>query len=655
MKKAGREKKGSVFRSIAAVFAAAIAVSCLISAFVGSVSGAAEIRNNAHEHSAEAAQIISDVINGRGGIETVFESNTTNAVPIRKTLEFLARGYDLEYLYLFTLDEENDEYHYIIAVSCDDEQNAFLSENRSLGTVVPVDDIPKCVVEASHGSEDADIIHDNNEFGNVIGWAYPLDMEYEGRRVLIGAEYLVSVINEDILERVLILVVPMTVVLIGAGAVMLFLTHRKIIVPVAEISEHMRKFTENYGGKKEKIDITDNNEIGEIASSFNKMSDDIHTLIADNTALNEVKLQAQIQLDIARRIQSGIVPENLSVIKPDHSVCAFARAARSVGGDFYDSFMIDDTHICIVIGDVSGKGITAALFMTMTKTIIREMLKLGITPDEALNRANDEMCQSNPEGLFATVFAAVLDLETGVLQYANAGHNPPLLLKEKPEFMKTEIGIALGVFEDAGIVCEFASLNGGEGILLYTDGVTEAVDKSESFYGTERLLKACENCRTADETVAKVSSSVLDFYGGSPQFDDLTMIALFRSGSAGKKLELLPQPDEFDRIKEAVTEIIGNTPLCKKIILACDEVFANIYSYSGAKKALVSLDNGECFSVTFEDDGIPFDPLAPREEKDFDDLDTGGMGIGIVKQTASSLTYKRENGMNILTLSFNKQ
>ena len=632
------------------VFGIAIAISCLIAAVISSVTCAADIEKKAEEHSSEAARTISTVIDERGGLENVIGSTDGNALSIQKTLEFIAYGYDLEYLYLFTFDEENSDYHYIAAVSSNDELTEWMAENRGVGSVVKVSDVSECVVEASHGKVPSNILREDNEFGKIIGWVYPLDLEFEGRRVMIGAEYLTADIYHDIVERAIIIIVPTTVILIIAGAVLLLITRFKIVVPITSISDHMRRFTENYGGENEKIRTVRNDEIGDIALAFNTMSDDIHRLIADNTALNEVRLQTQIQLDIARRIQSGIVPEKLDVRKPDYNVCAFARAARSVGGDFYDSFMTDDSRVCIVIGDVSGKGITAALFMTMTKTIIKEMLRLGISPAEALNRANDEMCESNPEGLFATVFAAELDLNTGVLTYANAGHNPPVLLKEKPEFLKTEIGIALGVFEDAGIVSESATLKKGEGILLYTDGVTEAVDKSESFYGTERLLNACADCADSEAVVSKVSGSVLDFYDGAPQFDDLTMISLFCEKSAETVLELKPELSEFSKLKAAVEGLAADSPKYKQIVLACDEVFANICSYSNAKNVNIVFARDGAFTISFIDDGEPFDPLGEREEKDFDDFDEGGMGISLVKQIADELTYRRGNDKNILKL-----
>lgn len=644
------KKRGSILGSLTKMFAAFIAVSVVISLVISNYASFREIREESHEHSQKAAQSLESIISDRKQLGIDNES----MLPIRYTLMYLCRGYNMKYLYLFTIDEEKSEYHYLITVSQDADETERMMEMRGHDAVVPTDVFPQPVLDANDGDNGTHIVTYDNEFGQVIGWVYPMDVEYDGRRVLIGAEYLREDLYASIRSHTLMLIIPISVILITESIILLFITHRRIIVPVAKISSFMRSFSDDYGKDEQKLEVTQDNEIGEIAASFNKMSDDIHRLIADNTTLSEIKLQSEIQLEVARRIQCGIVPENIKYDGESFSLCGFARAARSVGGDFYDSFLLDDSRVCIVIGDVSGKGITAALFMTMTKTALREIMKSGISPAEALNRANDEICASNPEGLFATLFAAVLDMKTGVLTFANAGHNPPVILGGEPELVKCETGIALGVFEDAGIVNETLTIESGGGLLLYTDGVTEAVNSDNVFFGNDRLLDACKGCLTAESAVEAVKTSVLDFYDGRAQFDDLTMISLFFTSKPGAltKLELLPEITQTQRVLGAVKECVGDSPRLKKICLACDEAFANICAYSGAKTVTLEYGGSEQFTAVFTDDGEPFDPLAPRAEKDFEDLDEGGMGISLIKQIAQKAEYSRENGRNILKLTF---
>ena len=642
-----KSKRGSILRTIACMFSATIIVSVILSLVLSYTASYLEIKSEAAEHSNEAAQALNDIIQDRKELD----ESIKNAMPIRKTLQYLCRGYGLRYLYLFTIDEEKSEYCYLVTVSPDAAETEELMKVRGTGVTVQAE-IPQGILEANSGSKSTKIFYTNNEFGSILGWAYPIDAEYDGRQVLIGAEYSIADIRQDVKRRTLIIIAPIILLLIGSSAALLLILRRRVIVPITNISARMRSFSDDYGKDEQKLEEDQNNEIGEIASSFNKMSDDIHRLISDNTALTEVKLQTEIQLDIARRIQCGIVPESMTLGGQGFSVCAFASAAKAVGGDFYDAFEPDKDRVCVVIGDVSGKGITAALFMTMTKTTIRELLKSGISPGEALNRANDEMCASNPEGMFATVFAAVLDLNTGELTYANAGHNPPVIIGESASLMNANTGIALGVFEDAGIEEEKLTLRAGECLLLYTDGVTEAVNDSNSFYGEERLLNACEGHRDSAEAVGAVKSSVLGHYGGRTQFDDLTLISLSYTGRTKRELALDPDVSETKRMLCFVKEQASGAAGIKKICLACDEAFANICSYSGAKSVTLSCEKSDSFTVTFTDDGKPFDPLAPREQKDFEELDEGGMGILLMKQSSDEISYRREDGKNVLTMDF---
>ena len=646
-----KPRRQSILRKLVVMFIVAIAVSCIGSFAVSLTTNYIEIRNKSYENSDEASRALDDIIKRRGGVAGYLEIDSSNNMTLAETMRYLCLGYDLQYMYLFTLDEENSDYHYIMTVASDERDNEIVRKERGLGTIVHVDDLHQSVIDANHGKKDSTIISMDNKYGRVIGWVYPLEAEYEGRRVLLGADCSAWTLERRTLSDTVNYSVSTFVVLVLLSGVMLVVTHKKVVEPVGRISESMRSFTDNYGKHEEKIEIRDNSEIGEIAQSFNIMSDDIHRLIEDNAALNEVQTQAKVQLDVARRIQCGVVPERLELNEDSYSISAFVNAAKSVGGDFYDSFLLDDSHVCIVIGDVSGKGITAALFMIMVKTMLREKMRSGTDPAQVLNAVNDEICASNPEALFATVFAAVLDLQSGELTFANAGHNPPVLFREKPSFLSTETGIALGVFEDAGIVTETVVLGDGDGLLLYTDGVTEAVDKDDNFYGDERLLKACEGCTDSAGTVEAVRSSVYDYYDGRAHFDDLTMISVFFRKPA--QIDILPQLSEMSRIIDLIKTNAKDAPGFKKTVLACEEIFTNICSYSGAKRVRFSCKmDDDKLRVIFTDDGSPFNPLTPQEEKDFDELDEGGMGLSLVRQIAEKIKYDRKDGENILEMEF---
>jgi anti-sigma regulatory factor (Ser/Thr protein kinase) len=312
------------------------------------------------------------------------------------------------------------------------------------------------------------------------------------------------------------------------------------------------------------------------------------------------------------------------------------------------------------MGDVSGKGITGAIFMAMIKTIIREKLMAGLSPAETLNQANRELMAQNPEGLFATVFAAVLNPDTGELRYANAGHTYPVLLRFGDALLKPENGIALGLFDDAEVVDETMTLAPGQGIFLYTDGVTDALNPQRVPFGTQRLVETLTDHpdvrMTAEEIILRVSSAVGEYCAGVEPFDDMAAMVLLRPDEhpAGGLRPIPVALSSFAEIKAAVFAVAGNTPETRKALLACDEALSNIVHYSGASELAFSCEKqGNTLCVLFSDNGIPFDPTAVQtEDKEFELLDSGGMGLNLIRQTVSSARYERRDGMNLFTLEF---
>ena len=399
----------------------------------------------------------------------------------------------------------------------------------------------------------------------------------------------------------------------------------------------------------------------DIENAFDQMTKDINHYVSDIEALTRERLFNQTQLDVASKIQSGIVPGEYLLSDDRFEVYGCMYAAREVGGDFYDIYRLDDRRIGVVIGDISDKGITAALFMSMVKTTIQEKLKAGLGLADALNRVNQELCESNPENMFATVFALILDTETGIVSFANAGHEKPLMLGKEPSYLNVMCGIALGLFEDSDIVEEKLVLRDGDGILLYTDGITEAIDKDRRQYGNVRLREAVsreyrEDTHSYDARtlVVNVVASVREYTSGLEQFDDITCLALIYRNPECVHMPLTPDITSFDTLKDYILSSLGENAHTKKIILACEEIFSNIVSYSKADQ--VSFSGRRCqdtLLVTFEDNGIPFDPLKVREEcREFEALDQGGMGIMFARRNSRSMVYSRIDGRNVLLMVF---
>ena len=244
------------------------------------------------------------------------------------------------------------------------------------------------------------------------------------------------------------------------------------------------------------------------------------------------KQRIEESLKLAADIQMGMLPSTFPAFpeRNDFDLFAGIIPAKEVGGDFYDFFLIDKKHLCFVIGDVSGKGIPAALFMALTKTQIKASSSRRRTPGDVLFRANNDLCHENESGMFCTLFYGIMNMETGEVTYANAGHNPPYIINKsgEPVQIETTGGIALGVMEEMEFESATFTASKGDSIFLYTDGVNEAMNEADEEYSYERLEDYLKENSTGSITdmVNKNLESVKEFAGSAPQSDDITVLAL---------------------------------------------------------------------------------------------------------------------------------
>ena len=578
---------------------------------------------------------------------------------VRGILRNLCQNSGLDYLDIYTIDPMTETRVYLFCVADTDEVDEQIRETFPPGKELRGELHPgELTILSGYNDTQMDLVF--NQYGDEMSWMAPYLDDSGSMRAVIGMDTDFSVSEELFRTSFLKRMAPKAVLLVAAQIVMLLLVKRRIIVPINAISANMKRFARDSSRIPESLNLRSKDEIGEISRSFEKMTGDISAYVNNIEALTKERLETNVQLDIARRIQYGLVPETMALDGPGCSVSAMTRPAKAVGGDFYDCFRRDENDVCVFIGDVSGKGISAAIFMAMTKTMLREKLRSGLGPAEALNQANAALCAQNPEGLFATAFVAVLNSGTGEMRYANAGHTYPVLLGKTPSLFRPDQGIALGIFEDSNIRESTMRLSPGEGILLYTDGVTEAVNPRRQFFGEARVIDALRDIPvsedTAGEAIRRVSGAVQDFCEGNEQFDDMAILALVhREGQTEYDWKPLPVVlSSFNEIRQAVFSSAGETPDARRALLACDEVLANIVHYSSAGKLAFSCSKeGDALRVAFKDDGVPFDPVtAPAEDKEFDMLDSGGMGLHMIRQSSSKIEYERKGDRNILTLYF---
>lgn len=310
--------------------------------------------------------------------------------------------------------------------------------------------------------------------------------------------------------------------------VVYFLIKKLVVDNMAKVNRSLAKIT---GGNLDTVvDVRTNEE-------FASLSDDINsTVLTLKRYIAEAAARIDRELEFARSIQHAAIPSVFPPY-PGHSefeIFATMDTAREVGGDFYDFYFVGENRLGFLIADVSGKGIPAAMFMMTAKTIIKGYAESGISVDEVFTTANKKLCESNDTGMFVTAWMGVLDLTTGKVDFANAGHNPPLVRHGDGTFtyLRSRPGLVLAGMEGIRYRRNELMLAPGDEIYLYTDGVTEATDANEALYGEERLqvlMNRLHGC-SGEEVCRAVRQDIDLFVGTAPQFDDITMLYLKYNG-----------------------------------------------------------------------------------------------------------------------------
>ncbi len=279
-------------------------------------------------------------------------------------------------------------------------------------------------------------------------------------------------------------------------------------------------------------------EVSRLIGSFENMRQSLKEYIADLRETTAVKERMESELKIARTIQMSFLPQAFPAFpdRREFDLYAMIEPAREVGGDLYDFFLIDRDTLFFAIGDVSGKGVPAALLMGVTKRLLKAVTAPGMSPDEVLAKVNRELCRDNEEMMFCTMVCGMLDLGTGECRYSNAGHNEPLLVgaERKAQWLRLPPGMLIGIDANAVFATRKIVMSPGDTLLLYTDGITEAENSREELYSPERLLSAAQNAVTArpQELSEHILNSVRDFSGDNPQSDDITILAIQFQGPA---------------------------------------------------------------------------------------------------------------------------
>ncbi|MDR2478235.1 MAG: SpoIIE family protein phosphatase [Treponema sp.] len=476
--------------------------------------------------------------------------------------------------------------------------------------------------------------------------------------------------------------------------------------PILALTEGVQEVSG--GNLNREVAVKTGDELEQLANTFNIMTSRLRDHIAEIELVTAERQRINTELDVATRIQTSMLPSDFPPYagrKNEFDLFAAVHPAREVGGDFYDFFFIDDDHFACLVADVSGKGIPAALFMAIAKTLIKNRLQTGEAMDLAMGNVNRQLCGNNIAGMFVTVWLAVLEIATGRLDYVNAGHNPPLLANKGNNFafLVSPPDLVL-----AGMDCTVYHrreiyLKDGDTLFFYTDGITEAANDKGDFYGKERLCAFLNRHGSMPlrELLPQLRAEVSNYSAGVEQSDDITMMALrisreqpFRSLTVEADLAKLPDVIAFIGAELDRAGAMFNAPcpekVCGQIELAAEEIFVNIVRYAYRNPHTVSspltaehgppaapetmlrtaapgelceaviesevsaVEGGAALRLVFIDSGMPFNPLEhsdPDINLPLERRDLGGLGVLIVKRTMDTIQYSHTAGKNHLTVT----
>lgn len=471
---------------------------------------------------------------------------------------------------------------------------------------------------------------------------------------------------------VLLLVVFLVVVAVSK------LVSGKISRPVNALIKDVKEI--GNGNLSHKVNIHTYSELEVLGQVFNQMTESLAEYMENLKKATKEHERIATELNVASSIQMNMLPKSEGKFQWAEYADVYAgmHPAKEVGGDYYDYFVIDDRYLFTVVSDVSGKGVPAALFMMMGKTLMHSQASYLRNPADIMCEVNKRLNENNDELMFITSFMGVLDTVTGEFVYANAGHNAPLIYHADSGeyvYLEQQVDLVLAIMEDTEYTKQSMILKPGDKIFLYTDGVTEASDREEKLYGEDRLLHFLNQKEVVSlsgkELLEAVNQSLKDFADGAEQADDITMLSLtFHEYKAmetehnhGSEITVVADLSMLDRVLAFADEtmerlMIQDMEIRNRTAFILDELFANIALYSnddGVTEVCIRIekDGENLLRIELSDNGIPYNPLEAQEPditSSVEDRPVGGLGIYLVRQSVQKMEYCYQDNRNVLRL-----
>ena len=602
----------------------------------------------------------SEVMNA--GDERFYHAEGVFLLPFKDTYE------DIKFMYIQRLDTERDVVTYLADM---DTENPY-----AYGDEVPF-------TEANRDkSLDEILLHpftSNGKDGWLCSSLAPIAYESDTSAIAVGVDISMELVRRRIIKEMA--VIAGISLLIGLTMALLtgFSLNRTIIKPVTELSDAASCYDsalllQDVQSKLSQLNIHTGDEIETLSSSVQKMEREIKQYVMDLTQATAANERIGAELNIAANIQSAMLPRIFPAFpdRDDFDLYATMHPAKEVGGDFYDFFLLDYDHLAFIAADVSGKGVPAALFMVIAKTLIRNQAQFGLPPEKVFTKVNMQLCEHNDAQMFVTAWMGILELSTGKVVYSNAGHTHPAVIRRDGscEYIKVPAGFVLAGMEMMQFKQGELQLSPGDTLFLYTDGVTEATNTEKKLFGEAKLLEALDGTADASpqEMIGKVKASIDGFVKDAPQFDDITMLAVKYKGEGTdvftETRTFVAVKDNLPTVTDWLEELLSGydcpMKLVHKLNISAEEIFINIANYAYPQgTSTVDLtfhyrSNPRTVQLTFTDKGIPYDPLKKRDPDvtlGAEERKAGGLGIYMVKQYMDDVSYRYEDGRNILTLT----
>jgi sigma-B regulation protein RsbU (phosphoserine phosphatase) len=429
------------------------------------------------------------------------------------------KAFDLKYFYVYVPDIENDKLIPVIGI---DGETGKSIENYNLGEPLQNIRLNPLVVNMYVNKGKRLAIEMNNEFGHVFT-GYSTIMDKNGNPIAVmGADFDYQYLLVELIRDCSIIFFFIFFALLIMYFLGIFFIQKTFIKPILHLSTELSRYFTHGADETGSISLSTNDELNIIADLCNGM------------ALEKKRIENE--LNIAKKIQMSVLP---MVFPPfpnskEFDVFADISTAKEVGGDFYDFFFVGVDRFVFLIADVCGKGVPAALFMMQAKSLLANMLQTGMDIEDAVNKVNGQICENNKESYFVTAFIASINLSTGDISFVNCGHNTPLIKRANGEFeyIETKRNIVLGITDGYKYKKTDDKLNKDDLMYLYTDGVTEAMNKTDALYGEEKLKTVLNTSKDAkiEDIIKNVENDVAEFSKDTEQSDDITSLIFKYNG-----------------------------------------------------------------------------------------------------------------------------